>query len=126
MAKIDLKSILIAAASAAASQVANDPSTNMNAADATKVVRQVEASTDQHSAIAEAQKTIDVKTNQEPWYQSVQAWVAILTGLMSILGAIGLVIPQDIQKEVMSAVPLLIGFSAMCALIYNRYFRFRQ
>lgn len=125
MAKIDLKQILIAATTAAASAAAAQTSTAMQPKDVPAVTKEMKEQVKVHPDLKAAQEILDVKTNQEPWYLSVQAWVAIATGLMSIMGVVGLVVPEEIQKQVMAAIPAVVGLISMGALIYNRYFRFK-
>lgn len=121
----DLKAILIAAATAAAAQVAADPGTNMKPADVPDVVSAVVKSAEKHPDLKEAQKTLDAKTNQEPWYLSVQAWTAIVSAILAIFGAVGLAVPEEIRGQIMAAVPLVVGAGVSIAMIYNRYFRFK-
>lgn len=125
MAKIDLKQILIAAGTAAASVAASQTSTAMQPKDVPAVTDAVKDQVKANPDLKKAQEILDVKTNQEPWYLSVQAWVAIATGLMSIMGVVGLVIPEEIQKQVMAAIPAVVGLAGTVALVYNRYFRFK-
>lgn len=126
MAKIDLKAILVAAATAAASQVAADPNTNMKPVDVPDVVKSVAKTAEQNPDLKEAQKTIDVKTNQEPWYLSPQALVSIATALMAVLGIVGLAVPEEVQKEVLAAIPVVVGIVSSALLVWNRYFRFNN
>jgi hypothetical protein len=126
MAKIDLKNILIAAATAAAAQVAADPKTVLKPSDVPEVSQEVRTQIEKHPDVKQAQKTIDVLTNQEPWYMSVQAWTAIITSMMAILGIIGLAVPEEVQKTVLAGVPILVGFGVAVAMMYNRYVRFRD
>jgi len=125
MAKIDIKSILVTAATAAASAAAAQTSTAMQPKDVPVVVEAAKDHVAANPDIKKIQDIVNAKTNQEPWYQSIQAWVTILTSLMALLGAVGLAVPEDVQKQVLAAVPLIVGLVGAGMLIYNRYFRFK-
>jgi hypothetical protein len=123
MAKIDLGKILALAVAAGAAQVAGDSTTKMEPKDAKAVVQAAAVASKEE--IKEAQQTVDVLTNQEPFYLSVQWWTQILGLLGTVAGIIGFSFPAEMQKEALAIITGLIGVGTAGAMFYNRYIRFR-
>jgi hypothetical protein len=123
MAKIDLGKILAAAVSAGAAQVAGDSSTKMEPKDAKAVV--VATQQVAKEEVKEAQATVDVLTNQEPFYMSVQWWTQMLGIAGALAGVVGFSFPAEMQKEALALITGAIGVITTGAMFYNRYIRFR-
>lgn len=123
MAKIDLGRILAAAVAIGASQVAADTSNKMVPKDAKAVV--VATSVAAREEVKEAQATVDVLTNQEPFYMSIQWWTQMLGYAGVAAGLVGYAFPAEMQKEVLAILSGVIGLGTAGAMFYNRYIRFR-
>lgn len=123
MAKIDLGKILAVAVAVGANQVAADSANKMVPKDATAVVKATNVVAKEE--LKEAQATVDVLTNQEPYYMSVQWWTQILGLLGTVAGIVGFSFPAEMQKEALSIITGVIGAGTAIAMFYNRYIRFR-
>lgn len=61
-------------------------------------------------------------SDTEPFWQSRQWWIAMLSLAGSLLGIFGIVFPPEMQQEVLAIVMAIIGAVSSATLIYNRYF----
>lgn len=124
MAKLlDIGKLVAVVTALGAAQVAANENNKMEQKDAKAVV--TAAASAGKEEIKEAQATVDVLTNQEPFYMSVQWWVGATGVVISAAGAIGYTLPAEIQKEVLAIVAAVAGAGVTLAMAYNRYIRFR-
>lgn len=123
MAKIDLGKILAIAVSAGAAQVAAADDNKMVPKDATAVVRATTQAVKDSGEIQQVQKHIDVLTEQEPFYMSVQWWTAMLGIAGTVAAAVGYSFPADMQKDVLAGIMAVVGAGTTIAMLYNRYIR---
>lgn len=123
MAKIDLGKILATAVTIGAATVAASDSNKMESKDATAVVKATNQAVKDSGEIAQVQNHIDVLTNNEPFYMSIQWWTAMLGIAGTVAGAVGYTFPADMQKDVLALIAGLIGVGTTIAMLYNRYIR---
>jgi hypothetical protein len=125
MAKIDFGKLVAVVVAAGSAQVAGDNTTKMEPKDAAAVVKATDVAIKQSPEIKEAQATVDVLTNQEPFYMSVQWWTGLLSLIVAAAGVFGVVIPEEIQKQVLAIIAIMFGSGGVGLMVYNRYIRFR-
>lgn len=101
---------------------ADKSSNKMTPADAAKVAPAVEKEV--KAAVNEQIKpVVDVLTNQEPFYMSVQFWTLIVSAFAGIVGIFGYAVPEDMQKETVTIIMTISGTIGTILMFYNRYIR---
>lgn len=100
---------------------ADKPSNQMTNQDVNNVAPVVQAKVEDQLT-KQVQPVIDHLTNNEPWYQSRQTWVAILGLLSSVLAIFGVAFPAEVQAQVLGIITAIVGIITTGTLIYNRYF----
>jgi hypothetical protein len=121
---MDTKRIInIAAAVAAALAVeAEKPSNSLQAGDvqqiAAPVTKKVEEKVEQ-----QIKPVVDVLTNKEPFYMSVQWWTQMMGLLAVILGIFEISFPAELQAQTVAVIMTVVGAGVSVAMFFNRYIR---
>ena len=127
MANVDIdKALSVANAVEAALHVeAQKPTNSLQQQDVKDVAPAVTAAV-QAKVDQTVKPAIEAITNQEPFYLSIQWWTQMLGLLVAIAGIFGIVIPAEMQKEILAIIAAVIGLTTAGLMFYNRYIRSNQ